>query len=114
MDISNPGNSIELIENYVSESYPDYLQYTNNPDSSITPFHFPPGHSIRICNFIDQLRKRSRSNLQVAKSTINRKRTRLLDASDDGRGGSKKVKESGSSGAGETDSEPENSLTISN
>ena len=39
MDISNnPGNSIELIENYVSESYPSDPRYTNNPDSSIKPY----------------------------------------------------------------------------
>ena len=64
MDISdNPGNSIELIEKYISERYPKDPRYCNNPDSDILlakPFEFPPGHRIRICNFICVLRKKSK------------------------------------------------------
>ena len=72
MDISdNPGNSIELIEKYISERYPKDPRYCNNPDSDILlakPFEFPPGHRIRICNFICALRKKiqGENNLTVS------------------------------------------------
>ena len=62
MDVSdNPGNSIELIERYISERYPNDPRYCNNPDSDVRSgrsFQFPPGHRIRIRNFICELRKR--------------------------------------------------------
>ena len=49
MDVSsNPGNSIELIEKYISEQNPGDPRYNNNPDSCIKPFQFPPRHEIRI------------------------------------------------------------------
>ena len=83
MDISNnPGNSIELIENYISESYPGDPRYCNNPDSilSVKPFHFPPGHRISICNFVNQLKEGPSSKVASSKPTITRKRTRHPDS----------------------------------
>ena len=47
MDVGeSPGNSIESIENYISERYPKDPRYSNNPDCEIScsskPFEFPP------------------------------------------------------------------------
>ena len=66
MDVSeNPGNSIESIENYISDRYPKDPRYSNNPDCDTTfspkPFEFPPGHKIHIRNFILELRKKMQS-----------------------------------------------------
>ena len=77
MDISeNPGNSIELIEKYISERYPKDPRYCNNPDSDILlakPFEFPPGHRIRICNFICALRKKIQGENNLTVSSRKRK-----------------------------------------
>ena len=59
MDVSNsPGNFIELIVSYISESYPSDLKYCIYPDSvlRINLFRFPPGHRICICNFNNELK----------------------------------------------------------
>ena len=78
MDVSeSPGNSIESIENYISERYPKDPRYSNNPDCEIycssKPFEFPPGHKIRIRNFILELRKKMHDATQRA-TTNTRKR----------------------------------------
>ena len=60
MDVSEqPGNSIETIENYINDHYAGHEDYCNTPVSScsVTPFVFPPGHRLRIRNFVLELRK---------------------------------------------------------
>ena len=55
MDVSEqPGNSIETIENYISDHYAGHEDYCN----SVTPFVFPPGHTLRIRNFVLELGKK--------------------------------------------------------
>ena len=61
MDVSEqPGNSIETIENYINDHYAGHEDYCNTPVSScsVTPFVFPPGHRLRIRNFVLELRKK--------------------------------------------------------
>ena len=72
MDVSeNPGNSIE---NYISERYPKDPRYSNNPDCDTTySSKFPPGHKIRIHNFILELRKKIQRTSHKA-TTSTRKR----------------------------------------
>ena len=55
-----PGNSIETIENYINDQYAGHEDYCNTPVSScsVTPFVFPPGHRLRIRNFVLELRKK--------------------------------------------------------
>ena len=51
MDVSTePGNSIEQIEQYISNEYPDYFASKSKK--------FPPGHRIRIQQFVDSVKKR--------------------------------------------------------
>ena len=54
MDISsNPGNSITQIESFIGRRYKGDRRF------SITPamdFEFPPGHRLRICNFVREVR----------------------------------------------------------
>ena len=61
MDVSDkPGNSIESIENFISEHYTGNEEYYNTPTSahSLMPFVFPPGHRLRIRNFVLDLRRK--------------------------------------------------------
>lgn len=65
MDVSNvPGNSIELIEEYVSREHPECLPGTK----------FPPGHRLRIKNLVEDVR---------ASEVSRRKRRRTLDRKPD-------------------------------
>ena len=51
MDVSTePGNSIEQIEQYISNEYPDYFASKSKK--------FPPGHRLRIQQFVDSVKKR--------------------------------------------------------
>ena len=51
MDVSTkPGNSIEQIEQYISTEYPDYFASKSKK--------FPPGHRLRIQQFVDSVKKR--------------------------------------------------------
>lgn len=61
MDVSDkPGNSIESIENFISEHYTGNEEYYNTHTSahSLMPFVFPPGHRLRIRNFVLDLRRK--------------------------------------------------------
>jgi len=51
MDVSDkPGNSLQLIEEYIAKEYPNDPQYTR---CSMAPsFKFPPGHRQRIAKFV--------------------------------------------------------------
>lgn len=85
MDISeSPGNSIELIEKYISERYPKDPRYCNNPDSDLLlakRFEFPPGHRIRICNFICALRKKVQGGNDLMISSRKRKQQTVSQTS---------------------------------
>lgn len=54
MDVSNdPGNSIELIEEFIAKEFPGDPKYINNPKLSC---HFLPGHHLRIVRFVQQVK----------------------------------------------------------
>ena len=62
MDISNePGNSIELIENFINQHYAGNKEYT----LSLSPFAFPPGHRIRICKFVSDVQKQVKASTRI-------------------------------------------------
>ena len=55
MDVSEkPGNSIEVIERFVLENCADLKEYHNSvlPNQSCVHHVFPPGHKLRIKNFV--------------------------------------------------------------
>ena len=53
MDVGNqPGNSIQLIEEYISSTFPGDARYMHAPLRA----NFPPGHRIRIERFVQELR----------------------------------------------------------
>ena len=56
MDISdNPGNSIAKIEGFIAKRYkgdPRFCPFNPSMD-----FEFPPGHRMRICNFVREIRE---------------------------------------------------------
>ncbi len=55
-DVSNkPGNSIEEIEKFISETYPNNPKFCRDI-AAPSPFRFPPGHRKRICNFVQEVR----------------------------------------------------------
>ena len=65
MDISDgPNNSIKVIENFIEKRYPgnpDYFCFHSSsiPSSKTLPFEFPPGHRVRIHNFVREVRKQN-------------------------------------------------------
>ena len=57
--MDNPGNSIAQIEGFIARKY--------NGDPRFNPtvdFEFPPGHRIRICNFVCDIKERCKSNME--------------------------------------------------
>ena len=53
MDVTNrKGNSISEIEKYIERSFPEDETMRSPFPSSKYPYEFPPGHRIRICNFV--------------------------------------------------------------
>ncbi len=61
MDISQgPGNSITVIEEFIEKRYPrDPEYYGFQPSATyVLPFEFPPGHRLRICKFVQEVRTR--------------------------------------------------------
>ena len=56
MDVGNqPGNSIQIIEEYISSNFPGDARYMHAPLLGLT-CKFPPGHRIRIERFVQELR----------------------------------------------------------
>lgn len=54
-----PDNSIDLIERYIHDHYREDAKCRFNPYSDIgKPFCFPPGHRIRIRNFVCELNQK--------------------------------------------------------
>ena len=63
MDTSeNPSNSIERIEKYIERKFASSPEH--NPFSS-SPFEFSPGHRIRLCNFIREVKSLCRNKGDV-------------------------------------------------
>ena len=55
MDVgSQPGNSIEIIEDYISCNFPGDARYMHAPLLG-SMCKFPPGHRIRIERFVQEL-----------------------------------------------------------
>ena len=74
MDVRNhPGNSIEQIEQFISDGYP------NDPEYYKRGKKFPPGHKIRIQDFVNQVKQ-------------SRKRSLNTHMMDEPKSGGKKVK----------------------
>ena len=71
MDISDgPNNSIKVIENFIEKRYPgnpDYFCFHSSsiPSSKTLPFEFPPGHRVRIHNFVREVRKQKSKAVNI-------------------------------------------------
>jgi len=64
MDTSETeGNSISTIENFIQRKCADCAKHNPFPSS---PFEFPPGHRIRICNFVKEVKKLREANMKLA------------------------------------------------
>ena len=62
MDTSETeGNSISTIENFIQRKYANCTKHNPFPSS---PFEFPPGHRIRICNFVKEVKKLREANVK--------------------------------------------------
>ena len=85
MDVSDkPDNLIETIEKFIGEHYADNDDYNNTPAlvCSPAPFVFPPGHRLRIRNFVLEVRRKySDDNMEVDINTKPKKRKQSLSAS---------------------------------
>ena len=63
MDITdNPGNSIPQIEGFIARKYNGDPRL--DPINPTVDFEFPPGHRIRICNFVHDIKERCKSNTE--------------------------------------------------
>ena len=59
MDVSDhPGNSIEQIEQFISDEYPNDPEYKRGKK-------FPPGHKIRIQDFVNQVKQSRKRSLNT-------------------------------------------------
>ena len=52
-----PNNSIEVIETFIDKYFRGNEEYYSNPELASRPFVFPPGHRIRIANFVSEVSK---------------------------------------------------------
>ena len=50
-----PSNSITTIENMINSHFQGNEQYYSNAVLATGPFVFPPGHKIRIANFVAEV-----------------------------------------------------------
>ena len=69
MDVSDkPGNSLQVIEEFIAKEYPNDPQYTR---CTMAPsFKFPPGHRQRIAKFVGEVA----NHVQAKKIPLNHKR----------------------------------------
>ena len=90
MDITDgEGNSISTIERYIEKTHksnPEMLLPCCTPESmNSLPFEFPPGHRIRICKFVEEVKQLSKNlslkavSSQHTKQCITAKKTKLVD-----------------------------------
>ena len=49
-------NSIEVIEEFIEKYFHGNKEYYSNPMLATKPFIFPPGHKLRIANFISEIK----------------------------------------------------------
>jgi len=77
MNVSDgQGNSINTIENFIEKHFKGDTEYCHcHTSKSLLPFEFPPGHRIRICNFVNEVKKIYRANHNKSQLTCKRKRT---------------------------------------
>ena len=58
MNISEePDNSITIIEKFIDKHFRGHEEYYSNPVLASCPFVFPPGHRIRIMNFVSEVKR---------------------------------------------------------
>lgn len=77
MDVTDkPGNSIEQIEHFIGENFADQEEYKNTyfqSSSARLPmggrFVFPPGHRIRISNFVSHVKNQLDASVKAPKNT---------------------------------------------
>lgn len=86
MDVSDKaGNSIEIIEKFIGEHFADNEDYNNTSvlAHSPTPFVFPPGHKLRIRNFVLEVRRKfsQAERMEVDTNTKPKKRKQSLSCS---------------------------------
>ena len=65
-------SSISKIEKYIEKyhkSNPDMLPSYSTESSTSLPFEFPPGHRIRICNFVHEIKQLYRNTRSLNVST---------------------------------------------
>ena len=73
MDIDQKrGNSIEIIEKFIQKKFSSRTDH--NPFTSDMPFEFPPGHRVRICNVIKEIRQLKESHLYTVIKHLAQKR----------------------------------------
>ena len=81
MDVTDSeGNSISIIENFIEKRFkgdPDYCH--NHISKSSLPFEFPPGHRLRICNFVHAVKKMYRTSISNKSHLLTCKRKRTTD-----------------------------------
>lgn len=66
-------NSISIIEKYIEGKFkhnPDMLPPTMSLGAHPTPFEFPPGHRIRICNFVKEVKQLLSSSLHYTSASL--------------------------------------------
>ena len=89
MDITDgEENSISKIERYIEKRHknnPEMLPPCSTPESmNSLPFEFPPGHRIRICKFVEEIKQLSKNMSHKAVSQCTKqcktaKKTKLTD-----------------------------------
>lgn len=102
MDTSeNPGNSITIIESFIDKYYSGHKDFypTCTVPTAQQPFIFPPGHRLRISNFVSEVKRKCERNLQVIKASSKRNLTNFSKPL------SKKVRASVKAEDSDTDSE---------
>lgn len=69
------GNSIEIIEKFIQKKFSSRTDH--NPFTSDMPFEFPPGHRVRICNVIKEIRQLKESHLHSDKTPSPKRESRM-------------------------------------
>ena len=70
MDTSeNPGNSLAIIESFIDKYYSGHKDFypTSTVPIAQKPFIFPPGHRLRISNFVTEVKRRHERMFEVFK-----------------------------------------------
>ena len=75
MDITSDGpkNSINIIESYIAKRFPGNPEMCDSFSSQL-PFEFPPGHKLRMCSFVQEVKQMYQ---KTHKSNIHRKNKRM-------------------------------------